>query len=329
MDLRTVRADAALLDDLCAAGALSPDVHQAARDALRTPDAWSRWLRVVLLVVGGGLVFASVLTFFAFNWNDLPAAVRFGVLQLGIAGCALGSLVQGSTTLPGRVLRGLAFGLTGVLLAVFGQVYQTGADAYTLFAGWAALGLPFALAGRCPGVWTAWMLVTNLALGLWCDQVAIPGDVLGRGASLILVAAWNLLALAALEREAVVQAEPGARPWLRWLLFGAAVSCLWPRSWALTVSWSRVDLVGCLSLGCSVALLAGARRLFPRDLVPTAVAATSLASFVCGFAARMIFEVFPPAMGMLTTAGVIVVATWVLGSWLRSIHRRGGDHVDA
>ena len=38
--------------------------------------------------------------------------------------------------------------LVGVLLAVIGQVYHTGADAYSLFAAWTLLILPWTLASR-------------------------------------------------------------------------------------------------------------------------------------------------------------------------------------
>jgi uncharacterized membrane protein len=47
---------------------------------------------------------------------------------------------------------------------VIGQAYQTGADAWQLFALWAALAVPWALAGRAPPHWWLVLAVGNLAL---------------------------------------------------------------------------------------------------------------------------------------------------------------------
>ena len=52
---------------------------------------------------------------------------------------------HGLDAVAGRIsLFATAF-LSGILLAVFGQVYQTGADPYGLFLAWALLILPWAV----------------------------------------------------------------------------------------------------------------------------------------------------------------------------------------
>jgi uncharacterized membrane protein len=58
--------------------------------------------------------------------------------------------------------------LTGALLALFGQTYQTGADIFELFFVWAALAFPFALASASAATWMAWWVVLNVAMGLYC-----------------------------------------------------------------------------------------------------------------------------------------------------------------
>ena len=51
------------------------------------------------------------------------------------------------------VLAGL---FLGALLALLGQIYQTGADTWELFAWWALLLLPWALAGASQALWLLW-----------------------------------------------------------------------------------------------------------------------------------------------------------------------------
>ncbi|MBC8290414.1 MAG: DUF2157 domain-containing protein, partial [Planctomycetes bacterium] len=54
----------------------------------------------------------------------------------------------------------------GVFLAVFGQVYQTGADEWLLFAGWAGLILPWTALSRFEALWILWLATDTFALCL-------------------------------------------------------------------------------------------------------------------------------------------------------------------
>ena len=58
----------------------------------------------------------------------------------------------------------LAFLGTGGLFAYFGQTYQTGADAWQLFALWGALALPLCLGARSDALWAPWALVVMTAI---------------------------------------------------------------------------------------------------------------------------------------------------------------------
>lgn len=111
------------------------------------------------LLVGLGLIFAI-----AANWHGLSRTVQFGLLQAAVAAGALGVIAAPRLRMPlglGCVLA------TGALLAFFGQTYQTGADAWQLFALWAALILPMAAGVRADTVWSAWALVAVTAVSLW------------------------------------------------------------------------------------------------------------------------------------------------------------------
>jgi uncharacterized membrane protein len=64
--------------------------------------------------------------------------------------------------------------LVGVLFAVFGQVYQTGADPYGLFIAWSILILPLAIIGRQAALWILFQALVTLALIMYWTQVVDP-----------------------------------------------------------------------------------------------------------------------------------------------------------
>jgi uncharacterized membrane protein len=101
---------------------------------------------------------------------------KFGLLQGALAGVVLIVLWRGMDSIGGRAAFVAAAFLTGVLLAVFGQVYQTGADPYGLFLAWAILVLPWAVVGRQAGLWLLVLLLLNLTLILYWIQVLHPPD---------------------------------------------------------------------------------------------------------------------------------------------------------
>lgn len=125
---------------------------------------WLRWLDHALLALGTALLCAGVIVFFAFNWQDLHKFSKFGLLAAAITLLAGFAWLRPAGDAAGRAALGGAQVLAGVLLAVIGQTYQTGADAWQLFALWALLALPWALAARAAPHWWLVIVVGNLAL---------------------------------------------------------------------------------------------------------------------------------------------------------------------
>lgn len=115
------------------------------------------------LLAGLGLVFAV-----AANWGAMTRLMQFGLLQAAVGAGALGVIAWPRLRLPLGLWCLLC---TGGLLAYFGQTYQTGADAWQLFALWSALCLPLALGVRSDAVWSAWVLVTLTAVALWMSAL--------------------------------------------------------------------------------------------------------------------------------------------------------------
>lgn len=128
------------------------------------PPLLAHWLPRGMAWMAAALVGLGVIFWVAANWDSLGRPGQFALLQGFVAVCLLGAWARPAARIP----LGLA-GLLGIgaLLAYFGQTYQTGADPWTLFALWAALGLPLCLAARTDALWSPWAVVFSTAVSLW------------------------------------------------------------------------------------------------------------------------------------------------------------------
>lgn len=158
---------------------LSPAAYlRAMQIACLTPDraGWVRYIDRFLIVVGTALVVAGIAAFFAWNWSALNHMTKFALIQGGVVAAVAAAWRFGLDSGAGRASLFAAAFLTGTLLAVFGQVYQTGADPYGLFLVWALLILPWALVGRQAGIWLLLQLLLNLTVIMYYTQVLHPPD---------------------------------------------------------------------------------------------------------------------------------------------------------
>ncbi|MBE9562527.1 MAG: DUF2157 domain-containing protein [Proteobacteria bacterium] len=150
---------------------------QALEYALRrigvVPDdkAWRHFLDSMFLLLGITLLSVGIIFFFAYNWNDMGRFAKFGLLEAGILAMALFAAIRGLEYLSAKAAILAASILFGALLAVYGQTYQTGADAFQLFLFWAMLILPWVLVTRFAPLWLLWLILLNLSLILFWMQV--------------------------------------------------------------------------------------------------------------------------------------------------------------
>ena len=187
------------LQALRSAGLVSARGYAAAVDAVRDEAFWARWGMRALLALGVGQFLAGVVFFFAYNWNDLSDIAKFAVVETALAIAVGGALLIGLDRVFGQMLLIAASVLTGVLLAVIGQMYQTGADAFELFLAWAALILPWTIISRHAAHWLLWLVVAETALVLYCEQVLVPINELPSELVWVLMGATIAMALAGRE----------------------------------------------------------------------------------------------------------------------------------
>ena len=129
------------------------------------PRDVQRWAPMVVGLLAAALVGLGVVFWIAANWAALGRLAQFALLEALVLASGIAAWLRPGT--PRAALALLALLATGALWAYFGQTYQTGADAWQLFALWAALMLPLALAVRSDIVWAPWALVAVMAVALW------------------------------------------------------------------------------------------------------------------------------------------------------------------
>lgn len=274
------------------------------------------------LLLGAGLIF-----WVAANWPEQTRAFKLHLLEAAVLASAGAALLwpRGRTAL--LLLATLAL---GGLLAFVGQTYQTGADAWQLFATWAALALVWALAVRRDAMWTLWLLIAGLALGLWSgDALFDPlSALLGwhRGRGWLTPLLWALIFLL-----------PLALPRLRLLAPGATAA---PLSWRLATlmalsAWCIHALLALFTyqptwqyffnggLVLAAAALAWAWR--PRDFVVLAAAVLTLNVLVVAGFANLLWDTGGNAMAMaLLMTLIAAICVGVSATWLVRLQREEG-----
>lgn len=150
--------------------------EKGAENALTTyvynqKDDWQKFLKYVFIAFGVGFTVAGVLFFFAYNWAELPKFVKLGLTQLLIIATTLAVFfIKTNVNIRNIVLTGSAI-LVGVLFAVYGQIYQTGADAYDFFLGWTIFITLWVLVSNFAPLWFLYILLINTTFVLFIDQI--------------------------------------------------------------------------------------------------------------------------------------------------------------
>ncbi len=99
------------------------------------------------LFMGISLLLSSVFYFVTFNWRGINQYGKFAIVISLMLLCLLFYLLKIKEIYRKLALFSLAF-ITGLLFALFGQVYQTGADSYELFITWSIAILPMVLVSK-------------------------------------------------------------------------------------------------------------------------------------------------------------------------------------
>lgn len=308
---------------LAETGALSDDaLTRAAHVAPLTPSPqdWRAASERLLLAAGALLCATAIVFFFAYNWADLHRYTKFSLAITALAACTGIALASRPFTVAWKTALFAACVVTGALLALIGQTYQTGADPWELFAAWALLILPFALLARSTASWALWLAIANLALVRALHEQAlgfVPGRWHDGAGPLLLIAAFNLAALLVFEfaaRRLLVTprrhlARLAAAFMLATLVIGAVIGW-WERElWPVTVTF----LFAAAAVGWCYHTL-------HRDLM---ILALTLYAAIAVFASALI-RVLPDDAAFLfmnIVALFIVGTSAAAGAWIVRLYR--------
>ena len=122
-----------------------------------------------LAILGVALIAVSGLYFIAANWFWLDQSIRLMIPQALLLLTAILSLLPRWSPTVRSVIHMVAGLMIGLSLAVIGQIYQTGADSFWLFAIWSVLLVGW-LYRRNIGVFVLWCVISQLALYLFFEQ---------------------------------------------------------------------------------------------------------------------------------------------------------------
>ena len=172
---------------------------QTATPVVSSETWYHFFIRFTAITSAISLVLALVF-FVAYNWMALGKLGKFGLVEAALVLTVLGYALlahKGIFKLAQPLLLLIASLITGSLLALVGQVYQTGADSWQLFFGWAVLIIPWVIVARLPALWLLWLGLINVSFLFYTSATgflinsAVSFDLL----RLLVLTAINLVAL--------------------------------------------------------------------------------------------------------------------------------------
>jgi uncharacterized membrane protein len=139
-------------------------------EVYRTPKEWYRFVRLALLLLGAGFLLAGIVFFFAYNWDGLHKFVKLGIVAGLLTGCVIAAWMMHPHSAAHKALLFAACLLTGVLFAVYGQIYQTGANSFDFFLAWTVFVAIWVWVSDFPPLWLAFLVLLNLTVAAFIDQ---------------------------------------------------------------------------------------------------------------------------------------------------------------
>ncbi len=314
--------------DAIARGWIAPEDAGRALEHVGGVVTGGQWRRLGLaFLLGAGLLaLACGITFFiAWNWDDLGRFAKLGGVSLAlVAALAARLLARPDSALRSAIIPVLLL-LIGVLFGLVGQIYQSGADRWELFALWALVGLPMVAGARTILGWLPWLALLNTAITLWAGTRGLALAFLWTDQLAVywIIAAVNI-AFGALVAAGFVRCErPSWTLALKRVAFVVAGACV--TALALAAIFGDTDYA-VPSFVAWAGFLAALYYLYRRrsvDLPLLAGLALSGCVVTISVVIRVLAEVmddFDFGLGLFIALLVLGLAT-VSGRWLMAVQR--------
>jgi len=134
--------------------------------------SWQKFLKLFFISLGVSFTTAGIIFFFAYNWADLHKFTKLGLIEgLILITTFIVLFSKINIDIKNIILTGTSM-LVGVLFAVFGQIYQTGANAYDFFLGWTLFITLWVVISNFAPLWLLLITLINTTLILYAEQIA-------------------------------------------------------------------------------------------------------------------------------------------------------------
>lgn len=163
--------------------------------------SWFTFIDRLLLSLGALSLGFATLFFIAYNWLEFGRLAKFALLESLLVTVIFIYWRAKQNSISAQISLLVSCLLVGVLMAFFGQTYQTGADPWTLFFFWALLITPWVVIARFAPLWLSWLALLNVALCLYIDSFGSPFALLFSANNDLWIVTFllNTVALIALE----------------------------------------------------------------------------------------------------------------------------------
>lgn len=290
-------------------------LDEAFQDARIYPDAqgWLLFAQRAFLFLGAASLLVGVIFFFAYNWANLHKFIKLGLVQTVIISLIIRLLTSKKFALVEQVLITSLAVLVGVLMVLFGQIYQTGANAYDLFVAWTALITPLVLIGRFPALWIIYLVLLNTSVFLFMEQILDYSDEKVAALILFLV---NVSALSIWEASIYLKIwQYDSRLWPR-LIAVACIVILTPLLISLiakNATMSGISVIILLTglLSYSTGFYFYTNKV--KDLVPKVALGLSLIALGASF---IILQISNDIEGFFMAGFFCIISTVGLVRWL-------------
>ncbi len=183
-------------------------------------ESWQKFFQLLFISLGAGFTLSGIIFFFAYNWVDLHKFIKIGIAEgLLILATMMALRPKINITIRNIILTGASV-LVGVLFAVYGQIYQTGANAYDFFLGWTVFVTLWVAISNFAPLWLLYIVLINTTFILYSQQVAKDWSEISIITSLFI---FNTIALI----SAIVFSKYKKETHIpNWFLNTVALSCI-------------------------------------------------------------------------------------------------------
>ncbi len=307
------------LIELIEQGRIPSDKIDAAVAAVEIfPDGkgWLSFIDRLLMWIGGLALAFSAMFFIAYNWDELGRFTKFGMVEALVILAVLAYWKLDEDKVAAKVALLMASIFLGVLLALYGQTYQTGADPWQLFFNWALLMLPWAVIGRFPVIWILWLSLLNITAMLYASTFLFR--FFPNADPVWLLFALNSTALVVWELLSNRWSWLAERWAVRLLAVGSGLSITWLSIFAIFESHAGM-LPGLIWPIWMLCMYFGYRKIRQDLFMLAGTALSGIVVIICFVGKQILHD--------MEAGGFFILAIMIIGMgtgaaiWLRNLHR--------